>query len=75
LEALKADDSRRDEYGSESRAVIDRAYSQKALATGKVVDATGCGDAFQAAFTASYFATKDIRAALWAGAELAMQPR
>lgn len=48
----------------------DRVYSQKALATGKVVDTTGCGDAFQAAFTASYFATKDIRASLLAGAEL-----
>jgi fructoselysine 6-kinase len=48
----------------------DRAYPQKALATGKVVDTTGCGDAFQAAFTASYFATKDIRASLLAGAEL-----
>lgn len=48
----------------------DRAYFQKALTTDKVVDATGCGDAFQAAFTASYVATKDIRAALLAGAEL-----
>jgi fructoselysine 6-kinase len=48
----------------------DRVYSQKALATGKVVDTTGCGDAFQAAFTASYFAAKDIRASLLAGAEL-----
>lgn len=48
----------------------DRVYSQKALTTGKVVDTTGCGDAFQAAFTASYFATKDIRASLLAGAEL-----
>jgi len=49
----------------------DRTYSQKALTTEKVVDATGCGDAFQAAFTASYFATKDIRASLLAGAKLA----
>jgi fructoselysine 6-kinase len=48
----------------------DRSYSQQALTTGKVVDTTGCGDAFQAAFTASYFATKDIRASLLAGAEL-----
>jgi sugar/nucleoside kinase (ribokinase family) len=48
----------------------DRTYSQKALTTGKVVDTTGCGDAFQAAFTASYFATRDIRASLLAGAEL-----
>lgn len=48
----------------------DHAYSQKALTTEKVVDATGCGDAFQAAFTARYFATKDISASLLAGAEL-----
>ena len=47
-----------------------RVYSQAALTTGKVVDTTGCGDAFQAAFTASYFATKDVRASLLAGAEL-----
>jgi sugar/nucleoside kinase (ribokinase family) len=50
-----------------------RAYSQKALPTEKVVDTTGCGDAFQAAFTASYFRTKDIRASLLAGAELGRQ--
>ena len=48
----------------------DRSYIQPALTTGKVIDSTGCGDAFQAAFTASYFNTKDIRAALLAGAEL-----
>jgi fructoselysine 6-kinase len=48
----------------------DRSYTQPALTTGKVVDSTGCGDAFQAAFTASYFNKKDIRAALLAGAEL-----
>jgi fructoselysine 6-kinase len=48
----------------------NQVYSQPALTTGKVVDTTGCGDAFQAAFTASYFATRDIRASLLAGAEL-----
>ena len=48
----------------------DRSYTQKALTTKKVVDATGCGDAFQAAFTASYINTKDIRASLLAGAKL-----
>ena len=48
----------------------DRTYTQPALTTGKVIDSTGCGDAFQAAFTASYFNTKDIRAALLAGAAL-----
>jgi len=48
----------------------DRSYTQKALTTDKVVDSTGCGDAFQAAFTACYFKTKDIQASLLAGAEL-----
>lgn len=32
------------------------------------VDATGCGDAFQAAFTVTYFRTNDIRKALQQGA-------
>ena len=48
----------------------DRVYTQKALSVSKVIDTTGCGDAFQAAFTASYFNTKDIQASLLAGAEL-----
>jgi sugar/nucleoside kinase (ribokinase family) len=48
----------------------ERVYSQEALTTGKVIDTTGCGDAFQAAFTASYFATHDIHVSLLAGAEL-----
>lgn len=47
-----------------------RSYIQKALAIDKIVDTTGCGDAFQAAFTANYFLTKDIRSSLLAGAEL-----
>jgi sugar/nucleoside kinase (ribokinase family) len=51
----------------------DRSYTQKALTTDKVIDSTGCGDAFQAAFTATYFNTKDIRASLLAGAELGNQ--
>ncbi|MBK9927883.1 MAG: carbohydrate kinase family protein [Anaerolineales bacterium] len=45
-------------------------YTQKALPMDKVIDTTGCGDAFQSAFTASYIKTKDIQAALLAGAEL-----
>ena len=36
----------------------------------KVIDTTGCGDAFQAAFTASYFAIQNVEASLLAGAEL-----
>ena len=51
----------------------DRSYTQKALTTDKVIDSTGCGDAFQAAFTATYFNTKDIQASLLAGAELGNQ--
>jgi sugar/nucleoside kinase (ribokinase family) len=51
----------------------DRSYTQKALPIDKVVDTTGCGDAFQAAFTASYFNTKDIRASLLAGAKLGQE--
>jgi len=48
----------------------DRSYTQNALPIDKVVDATGCGDAFQAGFTSTYFKTKDIKASLQAGAEL-----
>lgn len=47
----------------------DKVYTQKALPIDKVIDTTGCGDAFQAAFTAKYFETKDIQASLLAGAE------
>lgn len=44
-------------------------YQQKALPVEKVVDTTGCGDAFQSAFTASYLKNHDISLALLAGAE------
>lgn len=43
---------------------------QKALPA-KKVDSTGCGDAFQAAFTTSYFGDGDVAAALHAGASQA----
>lgn len=46
-----------------------RVYKQAALKLNKVIDTTGCGDAFQAAFTAEYFTSKDIAAALYNGAE------
>lgn len=42
---------------------------QDALHVDTVVDTTGCGDAFQAAFTAKYYETKDVKAALSAGAQ------
>lgn len=50
--------------------VNDHVYQQPALPLEKVVDTTGCGDAFQAAFTVSYCQNKDMKAALLAGAEL-----
>lgn len=43
---------------------------EPALPLEKVVDTTGCGDAFQAGFTAEYIASKNIRLALRKGAEL-----
>jgi sugar/nucleoside kinase (ribokinase family) len=46
---------------------------QKALPIENVIDTTGCGDTFQAACTATYFKTKNIQAALLAGAELGKQ--
>jgi len=47
-----------------------RTYKQDALPLEKVIDTTGCGDAFQAGFTASYYQSRDITRALLAGAEL-----
>jgi len=43
---------------------------QPALPIDKVVDTTGCGDAFQAGFSAEYFVTRDIKKALLAGSVL-----
>jgi len=48
----------------------DKIYQQAALPVEKVIDTTGCGDAFQAGFTAYYYETRDIPAALFAGAWL-----
>lgn len=44
--------------------------TQEALPLEKVIDTTGCGDAFQAGFTANYFQNHDIQQALLAGAQL-----
>lgn len=41
---------------------------QPALEVDNPVDSTGCGDAFQGAFTVSYFQEKDVSEALFAGA-------
>lgn len=48
-------------------------HRQSAIAVDKLVDSTGCGDAFQAAFTVSYFRDGDVAAALGRGAEQAAQ--
>jgi len=50
--------------------VDDRVYRQTAFSVEKVVDTTGCGDAFQAAFTFEYYKSRNVSAALLAGAEL-----
>jgi len=52
-----------------SAALVDgRPLFQPAEPVPAPVDATGCGDAFQAAFTVSYYGTGDIRQALQRGA-------
>jgi len=45
-------------------------FTQEALPLEKVIDTTGCGDAFQAGFTANYYQNHDIEQALLAGAEM-----
>ena len=58
--------------GSEGSIAFEggKMYMQAALAIDKVIDTTGCGDAFQAAFTASYYETNDIEASLSTGADM-----
>lgn len=51
----------------------DKTFTQPALPLAKVVDTTGCGDAFQAGFTANFYHTRDIQSALLAGAEMGKQ--
>lgn len=46
---------------------------QSSLEVADVVDSTGCGDAFQAAFTVSYWRDGDVRRALERGAQQAAQ--
>jgi fructoselysine 6-kinase len=45
-------------------------FTQEALPVEKVIDTTGCGDAFQAGFTANYYRNRNIQQALLAGAEM-----
>jgi fructoselysine 6-kinase len=58
--------------GAEGSIAFDRRaiVHQEALPVERVVDTTGCGDAFQAGFTARYLQTRDVRASLLAGADL-----
>jgi fructoselysine 6-kinase len=46
---------------------------QPAVTVAAPVDTTGCGDAFQAAFTVAYFRSGDVRVALYRGAQQAAQ--
>ncbi|MDA3899821.1 MAG: PfkB family carbohydrate kinase [Spirochaetes bacterium] len=46
----------------------DKIYRQEALPVEKVIDTTGCGDAFQAGFSAEYYSSKNITQALLNGA-------
>lgn len=43
-------------------------YFQSSITVPKVVDTTGCGDAYQAAFALTYYKTKDIQQSMMAGA-------
>ncbi len=45
----------------------NRRYHQKAIEVDTIVDTTGCGDAFQAAFTVEWLETKDIEKSLKSG--------
>jgi fructoselysine 6-kinase len=59
--------------GSKGSAVIcgERVLYQPAEKVDRIIDSTGCGDAFQAAFTVSYWHEQNIQRALAAGAEQA----
>lgn len=46
------------------------AFYQPALSLDKVVDTTGCGDAFQSGFTARYIDSRNIQKSLMQGAEM-----
>ena len=46
----------------------NKRYFQKAIEVNRIVDSTGCGDAFQAAFSMRWYKTKDVQKSLEAGA-------
>ncbi len=47
----------------------DETHYQPALPVTKVIDATGCGDAYQAAFALTYYKTNDIEKSMLEGAK------
>ena len=46
----------------------NKSYHQEAIEVSQVIDTTGCGDSFQAAFSIEWIHSKDIRKSLNAGA-------
>ena len=48
-------------------------YFQKAVAPKKIVDTTGCGDAYTAGFIAQYLKSKDIKSSMESGAKYAAE--
>ncbi len=48
-------------------------YFQPAIPVPKVVDTTGCGDAYQAAFALTFYRTRDIQKSMYTGAIAASQ--
>ena len=48
-------------------------YYQPAISVSKVIDTTGCGDAYQAAFALTYYRTKNIQKAMFSGANASSQ--
>ncbi|HRX16560.1 MAG TPA: PfkB family carbohydrate kinase [Spirochaetota bacterium] len=57
--------------GSEGSIAINKGETciQPALPLNRVIDTTGCGDAFQSAFAGNYLLTGDIKSSLLRGAE------
>lgn len=49
----------------------NKRYSQEAVKVPEIIDTTGCGDAFQAAFIVEWYKTRDIKSALVQGATVA----
>jgi len=58
--------------GSEGSYAFEKGvpHFKKALPVDKVIDTTGCGDAYQAGFTSEYYQSRNVEKALMAGAEM-----